>query len=81
MPVAERDQDFRPMSTAMSTKPAPGKNQEVDPSDPRVKKLVYSMYRDMLTNYSDNAATYIESQDPSNVTQDFGVVPIIQTIL
>lgn len=56
-------------------------NTDLDPNDPRVKKLVYTMYRDMLTNYSGEANAFISQQDPALVTRDDGVLPIIETIL
>jgi len=53
---------------------------KLDPSDPRVKKLVYSMYRDMLTNYHENASDFINKKHPSQVTQDLGIGSILHSI-
>ena len=53
----------------------------IDPSDPRVRKLVYSMYRDMLTSRNNEANDYISQKDPVYVTQDLGVLPILETIM
>ena len=53
----------------------------VDPSDPRVRKLVYSMYRDMLRKRNDEANEIIGSKDPSLVRQDVGIEPILEAII
>ncbi len=80
MPVAERTTQLQQKKQQQPNNN--GENEtKLDPSDPRVKKLVYNMYRDMLTCYTDDASAYIDQQDPASVTKDFGVLPIIETIL
>lgn len=54
---------------------------KLDPSDPRVRKLVYSMYRDMLRTCNDEANDIISKKDPAKVTQDMGVGPILESIV
>lgn len=47
--------------------------EEIDRNDPRVKKLVYSMYRDLLGGYSSPAAEFIGrevAEDPQHVVVD-----------
>lgn len=62
-------------STTANDKP------KLDPSDPRVRKLVYSMYRDMLRTCNDEANDIISKKDPARVTQDLGVGPILESIV
>lgn len=54
---------------------------KLDPSDPRVKKLVYSMYRGMLTSCNGEANDIISKKDPKEVSQDSGVGPILESII
>jgi hypothetical protein len=54
---------------------------KIDPSDPRVRKLVYSMYRDMLASRNNEANDYVSQKDPQYVTQDMGVMPILESIM
>jgi len=60
-----------------------GENEKpkLDPSDPRVRKLVYSMYRDMLSNRNNEANDFISQKDPACVKQSLGVVPILESIM
>ena len=62
----------------------PDNNEEkpkLDPNDPRVKKLMYSMYREMLTSRNSEANDIISKKDPAKVTQDSGVGPILESII
>jgi len=45
---------------------------ELDPNDPRVKKLVY---RDMLTSYNPEVNKIIGEKDPRSVYIDHGIGP------
>jgi len=56
-------------------------NPKVDPNDPRVRKLVYSMYRNMLTGCNDEANGIISQKDPSIVKEDLGVAPLLAALM
>jgi len=81
--VAAGSNDLPPgvcMDSASTTASANGK-PKLDPSDPRVRKLVYSMYRDFLTTYNGEANDIIRKKDPAKVSQDSGVGPILESIM
>lgn len=71
------------MSSVLSVSEAQAVGQEpkLDPSDPRVRKLVYSMYRDMLSSRNEQANEILKKEDPRNVKHDLGVTPILETIM
>ena len=56
-------------------------NPKIDSSDPRIRKLVYSMYRDMLMNRNEEANGFISQKDPHSVKQDLGVGSILESIV
>ena len=58
-----------------------GQEPKLDPSDPRVRKLVYSMYRDMLTSHNEEANDIVSKADPQYVKHDMGVEPILEAIM
>ena len=58
-----------------------GQEPKLDPSDPHVRKLVYSMYRDMLTSRNEEANDIVSKADPQYVKHDMGVEPILEAIM
>lgn len=63
------------MATAAET---PSK---LDRTDPRVRKLVYNMYRNVLGNYNDKANAMLDALPENQVTQDQGIDRQLSSIL
>jgi hypothetical protein len=82
MPVANKEYTkFTPNPTSENANSPEKQQQQLDPNDPRVKKLVYSMYRDMLGSYHGDANNFIRTKDPSTVRIDYGITPILECIM
>lgn len=54
---------------------------KVDKTDPRVRKLVYNMYRNVLGNYNDKANAILDALPSDQVTQDQGIDRQLSSIL
>lgn len=54
---------------------------KVDRTDPRVRKLVYNMYRNVLGNYNDKANAMLDALPENQVTQDQGIDRQLSSIL
>lgn len=46
---------------------------KLDRTDPRVQKLVYNMYRNVLSTYNDKANTILDALPENQVIQDQGI--------
>lgn len=54
---------------------------KLDKTDPRVRKLVYNMYRNVLGNYNDKANAILDALPENQVTQDQGIDRQLSSIL
>lgn len=54
---------------------------KLDRTDPRVRKLVYNMYRNVLGNYNEKANAMLDSLPEDQVTQDQGIDRQLSSIL
>ncbi|XP_060877414.1 uncharacterized protein LOC132950167 isoform X10 [Metopolophium dirhodum] len=54
---------------------------KLDRTDPRVRKLVYNMYRNVLGNYNDKANAMLDALPEHQVTQDQGIDRQLSSIL
>lgn len=54
---------------------------KLDRSDPRVRKLVYNMYRNVLGNYNEKANAMLDALPENQVTQDQGIDRQLSDIL
>lgn len=54
---------------------------KLDKTDPRVRKLVYNMYRNVLGNYNDKANAMLDALPGNLVTQDQGIDRQLSSIL
>jgi len=54
---------------------------KLDKTDPRTRKLVYNMYRNVLGNYNDKANAMLDALPASQVTRDRGVDQQLTSIL
>lgn len=55
---------------------------KLDRTDPRVRKLMYGLYRNILGNYNDQANAMLDAlPDQNQVTQDQGIDRQLTSIL
>lgn len=60
---------------------ATAETAKLDRTDPRVRKLVYQMYRNALGNYNEKANAMLDALPDNQVTQDQGIDRQLSSIL